>query len=87
MTKSDIEKLETEVLLLEEELRKARDRIRKSGGSDCLFWVLKIQGRILDARKKIDDLKTGNERVDELTPEELEIEKKLESVESTLATK
>lgn len=87
MSKEDVKTLEAEMQLLEKSFLKADDRIRENGGANRSFWAFRTRAKISRIKKRIDDLKTGNKRVDELTPQELEIEKKLARVESKLAVK
>ncbi|MEI6498751.1 MAG: hypothetical protein WCO23_02205 [bacterium] len=83
----DIKKMENELSLLEESLSQSKDRIKESGDDKISLWPFQMECRIRNIKKKINDLKTGKTRSYDLTPEDLEIEKKLTGFEKKLEIK
>lgn len=79
-----IEKAEKELAELKESLKSVKADIRENGGSKSRYWLFCMDGKISDLEKKIEDLKAGKVRTDEISPEGLELEKRITSLEDSL---
>ena len=84
LVKSDLEKLEAEIVVLKDALGKSEKKIRQTGGDKVKLWFFRLNSRIREIESKINDLKTGNVRVDKVSPGDKEIEKKVTQIETKL---
>jgi hypothetical protein len=84
VAKIDIKKAEKELLELQEAFKLIDARISESGGPKSHAWAFYLRHKIYKLEEKIEDLKAGKNRTDEITPEDLKIEKRVEDLSSSL---
>ncbi|MEI8143372.1 MAG: hypothetical protein WCG48_01995 [Candidatus Berkelbacteria bacterium] len=84
LPKNELKKLETEIAALRATFDKTREKVRKTGGDKIQLWAFRLNSRIHEIENKINDLKAGNIRVNIISPEDEEIEKKIAQIETRL---
>lgn len=84
MAKISIKKAEKELVELKEALKPVDAKIKETGGPKSQWWLLGMKGRIRGLEKKIEDLKVGKIRTDEISPEDMELEKRIKNLEKTI---
>lgn len=84
MAEITLKKAETELAKLKDSFELANTRIMGNGGQKSQLWLFKTRHRIYDLEEKIEDMKAGRVRTDELIPEELTLEKRLGSLEKNV---
>ena len=84
MSKITLKKAELELAELKELLKPIETRINGNGGQKSQLWLFNMKYKIYDLEKKIKDMKANKIRTDELTPEDLAIEKRVEDLEKSI---
>lgn len=79
-----IAKAEKELAELRNALKPINAKIKENGGSKSQLWLFRTEHKIRNVEEKIQDIKAGKKRTDEITPEGMEIEKRIISLEDSL---
>lgn len=84
MSKITLKKAEAELLELKDLLKSIEVRINENGGPKNQFWLMATRGGMRQIEKKIEDMKVNKIRTDELAPEDLKFQKRLEDLEKSI---
>lgn len=79
-----IKKSEKELAELKDTLEAVKTKVKETGGPKGQVWLFYTNDRIRSLEKRIEDIKTGKIRIDEVPSEAPEIEERIAKMEKSL---